>query len=252
MKGPKLIRISNETIGRAPWLLLALCFLACQCSYSEAPWPAGKPIIHPTLHVSDPAQLNTDQLDCAAFRRLNDRYLNEDNRDYYRAEIVKIEEKALLSDRLNELLKGRSPSEVTERIGLPRITAGRISDETIIDGDRNWLYYFGYLPFAVRVAFQDNRCIRAYPCQFKETRAIEKIALLELKKHAVGKSADDIEKYLHHKLYANFIPAPQLYPIPVVNGGPAEKRFDVGSDFVWDFHFVDGKCTEITDSIVLN
>ena len=78
---------------------------------------------------------------------------------------------------------------------------------------------------------------------------IEEEALLELKKHAIGKSEKQIEEYLHHKLISRDLllppPVQTSSPIHIVHEAPIEKEFVIGGDFVWTFHFTDGKCTKI-------
>ena len=254
-KTAKMLRPRIDTLCASLSLSIALASFFAQGCLSEAPWPAGYPIIHPIFHVSDPARIQIDQLECSTFKSLNDRYLADDARRFYRQEIIDMEEQVLGSDRLGKLLIGHTPAEITELIGLPRITAGRIADLNSGGGDRNWLYYFGYLPIAVRVTYQSNRCISTSLCEFAEIKLIEEEALLELKKHAIGKSEDQIEDYLHHKLTPRDLllppPVQSSSPIHIVHEAPIEKEFVIGGDFVWTFHFTDGKCTEIHESIQL-
>ena len=250
-----MLRPRIDTLRASLSLSIALASFFAQGCLSEAPWPAGYPIIHPIFHVSDPARIQIDQLECSTYKGLNDCYLADDAHQFYRKEIIDMEEQVLESDRLGKLLIGHTPAEITELIGLPRITTGRTADLNSGGGDRNWLYYFGYLPIAVRVTYQSNRCISTSLCSFAEIKLIEEEALLELKKHAIGKSEKQIEEYLHHKLISRDLvlppPVQTSSSIHIVHEAPFEKEFDVGGDFVWTFHFTDGKCTEIQKSVIL-
>ena len=250
-----MLRPRIDTLCASLLLSIALASFFAQGCLSEAPWPAGYPIIHPIFHVSDPARIQIDLLECSTYKGLNDCYLADDAHRFYRKEIIDMEEQVLKSDRLGKLLIGHTPAEITELIGLPRITTGRTADLNSGGGDRNWLYYFGYLPIAVQVTYQSNRCISTSLCSFAEIKLIEEEALLELKKHAIGKSEKQIEEYLHHKLISRDLvlppPVQTSSPIHIVHEAPFEKEFDVGGDFVWTFHFTDGKCTEIQESVIL-
>lgn len=250
-----MLRPRIDTLRASLSLSIALASFFAQGCLSEAPWPAGYPIIHPIFHVSDPARIQIDLLECSTYKGLNDCYLADDAHRFYRKEIIDMEEQVLKSDRLGKLLIGHTPAEITELIGLPRITTGRTADLNSGGGDRNWLYYFGYLPIAVQVTYQSNRCISTSLCSFAEIKLIEEEALLELKKHAIGKSEKQIEEYLHHKLISRDLvlppPVQTSSPIHIVHEAPFEKEFDVGGDFVWTFHFTDGKCTEIQESVIL-
>lgn len=251
----KMLRPRIDTLRASLSLSIALASFFAQGCLSEAPWPAGYPIIHPIFHVSDPARIQIDLLECSTYKGLNDCYLADDAHRFYRKEIIDMEEQVLKSDRLGKLLIGHTPAEITELIGLPRITTGRTADLNSGGGDRNWLYYFGYLPIAVQVTYQSNRCISTSLCSFAEIKLIEEEALLELKKHAIGKSEKQIEEYLHHKLISRDLvlppPVQTSSSIHIVHEAPFEKEFDVGGDFVWTFHFTDGKCTEIQESVIL-
>lgn len=250
-----MLRPRIDTLRASLSLSIALASFFAQGCLSEAPWPAGYPIIHPIFHVSDPARIQIDLLECSTYKGLNDCYLADDAHRFYRKEIIDMEEQVLKSDRLGKLLIGHTPAEITELIGLPRITTGRTADLNSGGGDRNWLYYFGYLPIAVQVTYQSNRCISTSLCSFAEIKLIEEEALLELKKHAIGKSEKQIEEYLHHKLISRDLvlppPVQTSSSIHIVHEAPFEKEFDVGGDFVWTFHFTDGKCTEIQESVIL-
>lgn len=240
-----LMRIYASIISASLWTCFALNPSMAQPTDYE--WVAdacrnkSKVATHPIFHISDASQLKTEKLDTATFKVLNDIYLEPDSTDYWRSDMANIEEKALNSGKLGELLIGKTSEEVVNLIGPPRITTGSIEGwHESITGQVNAVYFMGYQPTGVCITYSKNICKAAEAIKFKDLEPMEHAAFVAARKFALGKSGDEISKYLRHELKESSIE------------GLDSASFDVGESWNWEFHFTRGKCDGVSELVTLH
>jgi len=148
-----------------------------------------------------------------------------------------IEEMALFGGRLSDLLKGKTSQEVAQLIGEPRITTGTVKGwNDSVTNQQNSLYFFGFNSLSVCVTYSKNICVLVNRVQY-EAFPIEEAAFKRLKAFSLGKPPAEIAKYLQHDLTST-------KDIGI-------RTFSVGQDREWTFHFENGKCVDVCDSVLL-
>jgi hypothetical protein len=103
-----------------------------------------------------------------------------------------------VGQRFCDLAKGLTEAEIVGLAGRPTAMLGKVDPwKDSEEGEKNWLYFFGYQNIHIRLVFREGHCTKAMLLDFTpEYSGYEIWRAQTIAKFAIGKTREEIQQFI--------------------------------------------------------